>query len=154
MSEESLEPLLAYLRENAGRYSLEALRTQLLEAGHSAETADRAVAAFRYEQSPVAAPPEKSAWPIALLVLLLDLAIPAGIIALLAALDGAEEALALLLVVPVLLYSGELIAGIVLLTTGSNRRWGKALLYGLALFVALCVVAFGGLIVYAVLEDL
>jgi hypothetical protein len=154
VSEESLEPLLAYLRENAGRYSLEALRTQLLEAGHTVETADRAVSAFRYEQSQHAAPREKSAWPIAILVALLNLAIPSGIIAMLAALDGADETWALLLVIPALLYTGELIGGIVLLTTGSNRRMGKALLYGLALFVGICVVAFGGLVFYAVIEDL
>jgi hypothetical protein len=30
---------------------------------------------------------------------------------------------------------------------------GKALLYGLALFVGICVVAFGGLVFYAVIED-
>lgn len=148
MPEPSLEPLLAYLREHSSRYSLEALRTQLIEAGHAPEAADRAVAAFRYEQGQRTGAPERSAWPIAILVAVLNFAVPAGIIGVLAVLDSSDEALALLFLLPVLAYLGELIAGIVLLSTGSNRRLGKGLLFGLALFVGVGILAVGGLCLF------
>lgn len=152
MPEESLEPLLVYLREHASRYSLEALRSQLIAAGHAPEAADRAIAAFRYEQSQRAAPPDKSAWPIAILVAVLNFVIPGAIVAAFAALKPDDEALALLFFLPAFLYLGELIAGLVLLATGKNRRLGKGLLFGLALFVGVSIVAVGGLCLYFIAE--
>lgn len=152
MPDESLEPLLAYLREHSSRYSLEALASQLIAAGHSPEMADRAVAVFRFEQAQTGKPPDKSAWPIALLVALLNFLLPIGIFALLAADNGRNEALALLFLLPVLLYLGELIGGIVFLSSGSNRRLGKGLLFGLALFVGVSIVAVGGLCLYFLAE--
>jgi hypothetical protein len=147
MPEESREPLLAYLREHSSRYSLEALRAQLIEAGHAPEVADQTVAAFRQEQSQRTGTGERSAWPIAIGVALLDFAVPGGILAVLAVLE-ASEGLALLGIIPPLLYVGELIGGLVLLATGGNRRLGKGLLFGLALFVGVSILAVGGLCLF------
>lgn len=145
MSEEDLEPLLAYLREHSRRYSLEALRDQLLAAGHAPETADRAIAVFQ-AQSP---PPEKPAWPVALLVALVNFVVPAGCIALLAQIESDMDGpAAFLLLAPLVLFLAELIGGIVLLATG-RRRLGKGLLFGLVLSIGLGIVAIGVFCLYA-----
>jgi hypothetical protein len=47
MPDANVEALLAYLRENAPRFSLEALTRQMIAAGHTATTIETALAKFR-----------------------------------------------------------------------------------------------------------
>jgi hypothetical protein len=51
MTDPSLDPILAYLREHSGRYSLSALREQLLQTGHDQDLVDRAIAIYQHEQN-------------------------------------------------------------------------------------------------------
>lgn len=52
MAEPGVEAILAYLRENSGRFSLGALRHELLQDGYDAAAVDQAIELFRRE-SPV-----------------------------------------------------------------------------------------------------
>src|SRR3954452_18527844 len=65
MTDPSLDPIFAYLREHSGRYSLSALREQLLQTGYDPAEVDRAVAIYQQEDPPKLSPP---VWPKALLV--------------------------------------------------------------------------------------
>src|SRR5579864_3858558 len=49
MAETPNDPLLAYLREHAGRYSLDALRRHLLTQGYDAARVDASLDAYRRE---------------------------------------------------------------------------------------------------------
>ena len=67
MAESNLDTLLAYLREHSDRYSLVALRRQLLQTGHDPKDVDLAIDIFQHEN----APPRSRAWPwLALIVVL------------------------------------------------------------------------------------
>jgi hypothetical protein len=60
--ETTLQAVLAYLRENGGRYDLRALRDHLLAQGYDPATVEAAVAAYREERRlapPSAAPQEE-----------------------------------------------------------------------------------------------
>lgn len=141
MPDENLETMLSYLREHSGRYSLEALRGQLVAAGHSPEAADRAIAEFRAQ----APPPEKPAWRLALLVVAADLAV----LGLLVALAFAEPNLPDFLIgvavfaLPVLCLA-EIAGGAVMLAFPAKRRLGRGLLFGGLLFVGVMILAVGG----------
>jgi hypothetical protein len=141
MPDENLETMLSYLRENSGRYSLEALRGQLLAAGHSPEAADRAIAEFR-AQSP---PPERPAWRLALLVAAVDLALLGVVVAMVASMPGIPDDLltAALIGLPAL-YFAQLVIGAVMLAVPAKRRLGKGLLLGGLLFVGVTILAVGG----------
>lgn len=65
VNDPSLDPILAYLREHSGRYSLEALRRELLQNDYDAARVDRAVQIFQGEARP------KRRMPIWLMVLLI-----------------------------------------------------------------------------------
>jgi hypothetical protein len=66
MNEPSLDPVLAYLREHSGRYSLAALREQLLQNGYDPAAVDQAIAVYRQEV------PSARAWPKTLGVVAID----------------------------------------------------------------------------------
>ena len=141
MPEENLETMLAYLREHSRRYSLEALRGQLLAAGHSPEAADRAIAEFRAQ----APPPEKPAWRLALLVAAVDLAV-LGVIVALAFLEPNLPDFFVGVVVfglPVLCLA-EIVGGAVMLAFPEKRPLGRGLLFGGLLFVGVMILAVGG----------
>jgi hypothetical protein len=57
MNDWDVEAILAYLNENAGRYSLEALRGQLLQAGYAPAIVDWA---FQVYQENASGPPPSS----------------------------------------------------------------------------------------------
>lgn len=141
MPEENLETMLSYLREHSGRYSLEALRGQLVAAGHSPEAADRAIAEFRMESPP----PERPAWRLALLVAAVDLALLGVTFLLFMSLQHLPDfALAVIgLSVPVLCLA-EIVGGAVMLAFPAKRRLGKGLLFGGLLFVGVTILAVGG----------
>jgi hypothetical protein len=151
MPEENLDTMLSYLRENSGRYSLEALRGQLLAAGHSPEAADRAIAEFR-AQSP---PPERPVWRLALLVAAVDLVLLGAVIAMAASMPGLPDDLltAAFLILPAL-YFVQLVAGAVMLALPARRRLGKGLLLGGLLFVGVGILAVGGFCLFIFSLDL
>lgn len=150
MPEENLETMLSYLRENAGRYSLEALRGQLLAAGHSPEAADRAIAEFR-AQSP---PPEPPAWRLALLVAAVDLAILGVVVAVFFSMPEIPDSwvAAVFFGLPALGFA-QLVSGAVMLAFPERRRLGKGLLFGGLLFVGLVILAVGGFCLVILTED-
>jgi hypothetical protein len=141
MPEENLETMLSYLREHSGRYSLEALRGQLLAAGHSPEAADRAIAEFRTESPPL----EQPAWRLALVVAALDLAYLGVTFFVFISQQALPEFILSIigLSIPVLLLA-EIVGGAVLLAFPAKRRLGKGLLFGGLLFVGVTILAVGG----------
>jgi peptidoglycan/LPS O-acetylase OafA/YrhL len=151
MPDENLETMLSYLRENSGRYSLEALRGQLLAAGHSPEAADQAIAELR-AQSP---PPEPSSWRLALLVAVVDLALLGVVVAMVLSMPGIPDDLltAALLGLPAL-YFAQFVAGAVMLSLPARRRLGKGLLLGGLLFVGVGILAVGGFCLFIFSLDL
>lgn len=150
MPEENLETMLSYLREHSGRYSLEALRGQLLAAGHSPEAADRAIAEFR-AQGP---PPERPVWRLSLLVAAVDLALLGLAVALVLSMPGFDDAVvtAALLGLPAL-YFVQLVTGLVMLFLPAKHRLGKGLLLGGLLFVGVTILAVGGFCLVILAND-
>ncbi|HSK74864.1 MAG TPA: hypothetical protein VLQ45_00270 [Thermoanaerobaculia bacterium] len=144
MPEENLETMLSYLREHSGRYSLEALRGQLLAAGHSPEAADRAIAEFR-AQGP---PPEKPAWPLALLVVLADFVLlgVAAAIFVLSAEGWFKKDLGTIVFfgVPALCLA-QIVVGVILFAVPDMRRLGQALVFGGLIAPGVGLLAFAGL---------
>ncbi|HSF43229.1 MAG TPA: hypothetical protein VLT87_25740 [Thermoanaerobaculia bacterium] len=151
MPEENLETMLAYLREHSGRYSLEALRGQLLAAGHSPEAADRAIAEFRLESPPL----ERPAWRLALLVAAVDLALLGIVFLVSISLENLPDfAIATVLFSLPTLCLAELVGGAVLLAFPAKRRLGKGLLFGGLLFVGVTILAVGGFCLFIFSLDL
>jgi hypothetical protein len=144
MTDPSLDPILAYLREHSGRYSLSALREQLLRNGYTPADVDRAIVIYQREHPPKA---PAQVWPKALLV--------AGgniLLVLLGILGLAESSgrmADLIGFVPLLVVCGEVLGGIVLLFGPQSRIWGRALLFGFLLTLALGLLLGGICIVLA-----
>lgn len=141
MHEKDLKALLAYLKENAPRHPLDALRAQMVKAGHAPEEADQAIAVFQGRLRP----PEGPAWPLAVGVALLDLLLAWGLTALFRRLGTGRVSCAAAVLLP-MIYLGEILAGLIALTAGQDRR-GRGLLLGVLLFCGLVLVilaAFAG----------
>jgi hypothetical protein len=130
MSDPSLDPVFDYLREHSGRYSYSALRDQLLENGYDPAEVDRALAIYQQENPPKFSARE-SVWPKAVLVLV------ANILLLLIAIASWANG-------DVLIGIGcELPAGLLLALWPLGRVWGRALIFGFLLSVAV-VLLLGG----------
>jgi hypothetical protein len=141
MYAKDLKALQAYLKENAARHSLAALRAQILKAGHAPQEADEAIAVFEGRLRP----PEGPAWPLALGVALFDLALAWAIAALFQRLGTGRVSCAAAMLLP-LVYLGEILAGVIALAAGRDRQ-GRVLLLGVLLFCGLVLVilaAFAG----------
>jgi hypothetical protein len=125
MTDPSLDPIFAYLREHSGRYSYSALREQLLENGYAPAEVDRALAIYQQENQPTVSAREP-VWPKALLVLVVNI---------LLVFTGPG----------ILLVFGEILGGIALLFSSSaeGRAWGRALLFGFLITAALALLLFG-----------
>src|SRR5437764_596067 len=54
MTDPNLDPIFDYLREHSGRYSLSALREQLLQTDYDRALVDRAIAVFQEQPTPLA----------------------------------------------------------------------------------------------------
>ena len=150
MPEENLEIMLSYLREHSGRYSLEALRGQLVAAGHSPEAADRAIAEFRMESPP----PERPAWRLALLVAAVDLAyLGITFFAFISQQSLPDFILSAIgFSIPVLLLA-EIVGGAVMLAFPNKRRLGKGLLFGGLLFIGVMILVVGGFCLVILAND-
>lgn len=131
MDETDLKALLAYLAENTPRFPLEALRGQMIKAGHPPEDAERAIAVFQGRLRPSDGP----AWPFILLVALLDLGLAWGWVALLQSLGAGRVSCAGAMLLPIV-YLGEVFWGLAAMAQGKDRL-ARALLLGLILFLIL-----------------
>jgi hypothetical protein len=138
MSRKDLEALLVYLRENAGLYPMEALRMQIVRAGHSQADADRAIAVFEGK----APRSEPAVWSPALLVALVDLALAFLCYELFSNHGAGKASCSAVALVPGV-YLTQLFASVILLA-GGKERWGRALLLGFLIFFAVGVlIGFG-----------
>jgi len=143
--EPSPDPILDYLREHSGRYSLSALREQLLQSGYDPAAVDRAIAVFQDQQPPPV--PRQPVWRKALQItaanaVLIAVAIGIG------ASGFNETVLSALGFTLFLLGCGELLGGFVLAFPEKTRPWGLGLLFGFFLTVGLGILVLGGVCIY------
>jgi hypothetical protein len=122
------------LAENSGRFPREALRAQMVKAGHAPAEADRAIAVFEGRVPP----PEPPVWPAVLFVALFDFAL-AGLCAVLFDRYGAGQVSCSALVLVPAVYLTELGGGLIALASGKERL-GRALVLGVLLFFGLALV--------------
>jgi hypothetical protein len=141
MTDPSLEPILAYLRKNSGRFSEEALRGELVRNGYDPAAVDQAIAVYRQE-----VPPSR-AWPKTLGVVALDGALLVLVILLIFSGGGSVDDT--LLTGLGGLYGLQLLAGIVMSIPATTRRWGLALFLGFLLFVGLSLLILTGICLVA-----
>jgi hypothetical protein len=140
MARRDLEALLSYLRENAGRFSLDALRAQMTKAGHKAVTVEQALRVFQGTERP----PDPPSWPWAMVVACLDLAL-VGLFAWLFTHGYKQSGCSIIGLLPVLCLL-EFVAGLTLLASVGHQRLGRALFFGVLLFfgVSLAIVSVWG----------
>jgi hypothetical protein len=142
MTDPSLDPIVAYLREHSGRYSLAVLREQLVRSGYDPARVDEALAVYQSEHPPAGRP---HVFPKALLVLVINAVLTLGMIR---AQSLKGDAASLISSFFLLLVGAELVGGIVACFPAKSRSWGLALLLGFALSVALGILALGGFCLY------
>jgi hypothetical protein len=141
MSRRNLEALLAYLAENAGRFSMDALRGQMVKAGHRPDTVERAIRIFQGTEPP----PDPPAWPGAVIVAAVDLVL-VGLFAWLFTHAHKQSGCVILSLLPVLCLL-EFVVGLTLLASmNGRRRLGQALFFGVLIFfgVSLAIVSVWG----------
>ncbi len=134
MSRRDFKALLAYLAENSGRFPREALRAQMVKAGHAPTEADRAIAVFEGRMPP----PELPVWPAVLFVILFDFAL-AGLCAALFNRYGTGQVSCSVLVLVPAVYLTELAGGLIALASGKERL-GRALVLGVLYFFAVALL--------------
>lgn len=141
MFRRNLASLLAYLAENAGHFSLDVLRAQMVKAGHRPDAVERAIRVYQG----VEPPPDPPAWPGAAAVALADLLL-VGLFAWLFTHAHKQSGCVILSLLPVLCLL-EFVVGLTLLAAADGRRTvGKALFFGVLLFfgISLAVVSVWG----------
>jgi FtsH-binding integral membrane protein len=136
MTEPSLEPILAYLRESSGRYSIAALRRQLLETGHTADDVDLAIQIFQHE-NPTARP---RVWPWMMLIVTFNTVLTIG----LSASISQPYWIAGVTVLAFLICVAELVLGLVFKMPRNTRYGAGVLLRGMGLFAGLALLVLGG----------
>jgi hypothetical protein len=140
MRQRDLEALLAYLKENSHSYPMDSLRAQMVKAGHSLAGADRAIAVFQGK----ALRREPAVWGPAFLLAFADLALAFLCYTLLSRYGAGKVSCSAAALVPGL-YLTELFASFILLA-GGKERWGRILLLGLLIFLAMAVLVLFGLL--------
>lgn len=138
MHDKDLKALLAYLKENAPRYSVDALRSQMVKAGHSPAEAEEAIAVFQGRLRP----PEGPAWPLAVGIALLDFLLAWILVTLFQRLGAGRVSCGAAALLP-LIYLGQVVAGVTALAAGRDRQ-GRALILGFMLFCGLVLVILAG----------
>ncbi len=141
MSRRNLEALLAYLAANSGLFSLDALRAQMVKAGHRPDAVERAIRVYQGNEPP----PDPPAWPGAVGVAAADLVL-VGLFAWLFTHAHKQSGCIILSLLPVLCLL-EFVVGLTLLAAmDERRRLGKALFFGVLLFfgVSLAIVSVWG----------
>jgi hypothetical protein len=144
MTDSSLEPIFSYLRENSGRYSLAALREQLLQTGYDPAAVDRAIAIHQQEHPPRLPVP---VWPKALQVVAVNAALAAIAIGI-GASGFNETVMNAFGGFLFLLGCAEFLGGLGLIFPEKTRHWGLALLFGFFLTVGLGILVLGGVCIY------
>ena len=128
MTDPGLDPILAYLRQHAGRYSLPALREQLVRSGYDPAKVDEAVALYQQQNPPA---PRSRVWSKALLVLVVNSVL---IAVQLTPLSGpASNVLGSVLF---FLLCAEFVAGLALSFRPASRSWAFGLLVGVLFTIA------------------
>jgi hypothetical protein len=140
MNDPEIEKLLAYLNEQSGHFSLEALRRQLLDTGYDPGTVDRAIEIHRMDPPEA---PRPAFWPRAFGVLGINVLMVAAVLGIANLPRRDAELINFLQGVFLLLLGGELIAGLGLSLAGLARPWGLGLLLGFLLTVALPLLLLG-----------
>lgn len=138
----NLAPIVAYLEQHRAQVSVEALRKQLLAAGHPEPLVDEAIRRLRAAEPP--RPP--AAWPLGLGFMVLNVAL----VSLILVVGGNMAANSFSSPLPVFVVAllplvAELVAGL-MLRGGPRDRLGRGLLWGLgftASLVALGALLFG-----------
>ncbi|MFL6233393.1 MAG: hypothetical protein ACJ76N_09700 [Thermoanaerobaculia bacterium] len=138
MHDKDLKALLAYLKENAPRYPVDALRAQMVKAGHSPAEAEEAIAVFQGRLRP----PEGPAWPLAVGVALFDFLLAWLLVTLFQRLGTGKVSCGAAALLP-LVYLGQIVAGVTALAAGRDRQ-ARALLLGILLFFGLVLVILAG----------
>jgi hypothetical protein len=140
MPRRDLDSLLAYLRENSGRFSLDTLRAQMAKAGHKPEAVERALRVFQGTEPP----PDPPSWPWVLVVAFVDLAL-VGLFAWLFTHGYKQAGCSVIGLLPVLCLL-EFVVGLTLLASRDRQRLGRALFFGVLLFfgVSLAIVSVWG----------
>jgi len=140
MPRRDLESLLAYLRENSSRFSLETLRAQMVKAGHKPEAVERALRVFQGTEPP----PDPPSWPWAVAVAFVDL-VMVGLFAWLFTHGYKSVGCSVIGLLPVLCLL-EFVVGLTLLASRDRQRLGRALFFGVLLFfgVSLAIVSVWG----------
>jgi hypothetical protein len=147
MDESSLEPIVTYLRSHSDRYSLEALREQLVQTGYAPDEVERAIGIFvQGEKSP---PPRL--WPKSLILGVID-AVLLIIVIRLASFSGPSGDGSQWLMDLAFLYGLQILAGLVLSFPRASRLWGFGLVLGFCLFVGAGLLVLTGTCVLAVLH--
>jgi hypothetical protein len=145
MNDRQLEAVLAYLNENSGRYSLDALRNQLLQTGYDPATVDWAI---QVHQGNNPALPKPRTGRKILLVVAVN-AVLAAIVAVVANLPRiTEEVLSVLGFGLFLIGCFEMVGGLALCFPEKTRSWGLGLMLGFLLSVGLAVLVLSGVCIY------
>ena len=140
MSRRDLDSLLSYLRDNSSRFPVEALRAQMVKAGHEPAAVERALRVFQGAEPP----PDPPSWPWAVVVAFVDL-LMVGLFAWLFTHGHKQSGCSVLGLLPVLCLL-EFIVGLTLLASRDRQRLGRALFFGVLLFfgVSLAIVSVWG----------
>lgn len=146
MSDPQLASALAYLNENSGRYSLEALRNQLLQSGYDPATVEQAVQA--YQGSHPAAPKARTGRKI-LLVIAVNAVLAAVAIGIANLPRISEEVLSVLGAGLFLTGCAEFLGGLLMCFFEKVRSWGLGLLLGFLLSFGLALLILTGWCIFA-----
>lgn len=145
LAEASLETILTYLQTHSDRYSLEALREQLLQAGYLPDEVERAIRIFlQGEQSP---PPRL--WPKSLILGVIDAVLLIFVIRLISSSGSSSEGSQWVTDLAYL-YGFQVLAGLVLSFPRPTRLWGFGLVLGFCLFVGTGLLVLTGSCLLAV----
>lgn len=151
MNDPSLDPLLAYLRQHSGRYSLEALRQQLLQNGYDPAAVARAIQVYQQE-SP--AGPREQVWPWVLKVVMVNAAlVAAGFLGIASGGSRTEMVSEVILLALFGVAVVEFVGGLVLILARRKSSLGYGLLLGFLLSVGLGILVLGGFCVYMISQS-
>jgi hypothetical protein len=145
MNDQQLETALAYLNENSGRYSLEALRGQLLQTGYDPATINWAI---QVHQGNNPETPKPRTGRKILLVVGINAVLTVLFVVIANLPRSTEEVLGVLGSGLFLAGCFEMVGGIALCFPDKTRSWGLGLMLGFLLSVGLALLVLSGVCVY------
>jgi len=141
MNDQALEKVLAYLNEQSGRYSLEALRGQLLQSGYDPATVDQAI---QIHQGRSPAPPRTRIGRKILLVMAVNAVLAAIAIGIGSLPKISQEVVTVLASGLFLIGCAEFLVGLLMCFFEKVRAWGLGLLLGFLLSGGLALLILTG----------